>query len=596
MKKYLIVRFVFLLLGSCLNINNTYSQSPTAELEQQLATLKNDSTKVAVLCKLSYAYVISEPDKSKIMGEQAIALARQIDNPSILVRTLSSISTDCIYLEDYITSSAYLREALEICKANGLNKLECMVLSNIAALYQELDVNEKAIDYLLQAYAKATETHEDYYMNGILNNIGYSYDYIGNYKEAIGYFLKSIEYSKRNKKLDEIASGYINLGGIYAKAKQWNESLSAFDSAQAIISRSPIGLGVRQVELSIGQAELYIDGFNNAGKAISIVSYLLDADRGAIPELYLCDIYTVLAKAYSQQGNFNERLKYRLLCYETLKELGQDDDLLIKTCLDIEQAYAATNNINAAYKWSHKCHVLRDSLNEQKEKRHTAMALVAHEIESRERELTEHNNALKLKQWLYSAIGLLSIPLALLVGFVLFYRYKLKLKNQYTTELEQKVIERTKDLELAHTAIQEAKERENISLALLNQEHAELLGLTIEKMENWQKQSALNDIQPAINDLKAAQTKANEWGSFMMHFERIHPNFAQSLQAQFPELSTNELKHCAYMRLGITRKQVAESLHTTDNAVKLARNRIRKKLGLSAEDSLQDFLNQWGAK
>lgn len=60
--------------------------------------------------------------------------------------------------------------------------------------------------------------------------------------------------------------------------------------------------------------------------------------------------------------------------------------------------------------------------------------------------------------------------------------------------------------------------------------------------------------------------------------------------------STNDLRHCAYMRLGMTRKQVADNLHSTDNAVKLARNRIRKKLGLDPDASLQDFLDQWGGK
>ncbi|MEM1322375.1 MAG: LuxR C-terminal-related transcriptional regulator [Bacteroidota bacterium] len=85
--------------------------------------------------------------------------------------------------------------------------------------------------------------------------------------------------------------------------------------------------------------------------------------------------------------------------------------------------------------------------------------------------------------------------------------------------------------------------------------------------------------------------KDDRWQSFKVSFERIHPSFFIKLSQDFPSLSQNELKHCAYMRMNLSNKEVASILHISPKSVEMARYRIKKKLNLEADTSLSTFIH-----
>jgi len=60
----------------------------------------------------------------------------------------------------------------------------------------------------------------------------------------------------------------------------------------------------------------------------------------------------------------------------------------------------------------------------------------------------------------------------------------------------------------------------------------------------------------------------------------------EKLSQCYPMLSTNDLKICHYLMLNYTSKQISQQLNITIDGVYAARKRIRKKLGLSANDNL----------
>ena len=62
------------------------------------------------------------------------------------------------------------------------------------------------------------------------------------------------------------------------------------------------------------------------------------------------------------------------------------------------------------------------------------------------------------------------------------------------------------------------------------------------------------------------------------------------LKTEFTELSPSELKLCVYLRLNLSTKEIATLLNITPKSVEIKRYRLRKKLNLSGEDHLQDFI------
>ena len=73
-------------------------------------------------------------------------------------------------------------------------------------------------------------------------------------------------------------------------------------------------------------------------------------------------------------------------------------------------------------------------------------------------------------------------------------------------------------------------------------------------------------------------------------FNVVHKGYIEQLKSSFPDLTSNELRHCALLKLGLSIKETANLLGIAPPSVKISRNRIKKKLKLSAEESLPNFL------
>ena len=82
----------------------------------------------------------------------------------------------------------------------------------------------------------------------------------------------------------------------------------------------------------------------------------------------------------------------------------------------------------------------------------------------------------------------------------------------------------------------------------------------------------------------------DEWSRFKVHFDSVHPNFFTKLKAASEELTENDLRLCAYLRIGMRAKDIASMLSVSPASVNTNRYRIRKKLGLTKEDSLDDYI------
>ncbi len=78
----------------------------------------------------------------------------------------------------------------------------------------------------------------------------------------------------------------------------------------------------------------------------------------------------------------------------------------------------------------------------------------------------------------------------------------------------------------------------------------------------------------------------------LSHINSINPKFFQTIQQQTDlELTNNEMKHCAYIKLQLSNKEVANIMHVTSKSVEMARYRLKKKLKLGADQSLHHFIN-----
>ena len=83
------------------------------------------------------------------------------------------------------------------------------------------------------------------------------------------------------------------------------------------------------------------------------------------------------------------------------------------------------------------------------------------------------------------------------------------------------------------------------------------------------------------------------WNDFELRFQEVHVGFYKNLSEEFPALSPKELRLCAFLRLNMTSKEIAEITFQSLGSLKTSRHRIRKKLDLAREDSLITFLTKY---
>ena len=85
----------------------------------------------------------------------------------------------------------------------------------------------------------------------------------------------------------------------------------------------------------------------------------------------------------------------------------------------------------------------------------------------------------------------------------------------------------------------------------------------------------------------------SDWKKFENNFDLVYSDFLKRLGAEYPQLSITDKKICAYLKMDLSSKEIAPLLGMTVRSVEMTRYRMRQKLGLTREDNLSDFLQNY---
>lgn len=100
------------------------------------------------------------------------------------------------------------------------------------------------------------------------------------------------------------------------------------------------------------------------------------------------------------------------------------------------------------------------------------------------------------------------------------------------------------------------------------------------------------ELKKILRSLTAEDKLDEEWDLFTLHFNKVHGNFLNNLQNKYPTLKAHELKLCAYLRMALSSKEIAQLMSISVRGVEISRYRLRKKLQVPAKEDLFQFLLQ----
>lgn len=112
--------------------------------------------------------------------------------------------------------------------------------------------------------------------------------------------------------------------------------------------------------------------------------------------------------------------------------------------------------------------------------------------------------------------------------------------------------------------------------------------------ESVRREDAKANITRKIKDIRRGiQQNINDdenWEKFEENFNLVYDNYMRKLTARFPDLKLNDRKLCAYLRMGLSSKEMASLLNSSTRSIETARYRLRKKLQMESGENLKDFI------
>jgi PAS domain S-box-containing protein len=81
-----------------------------------------------------------------------------------------------------------------------------------------------------------------------------------------------------------------------------------------------------------------------------------------------------------------------------------------------------------------------------------------------------------------------------------------------------------------------------------------------------------------------------DWKMFIANFEDVHPGFFSRLKKTHPLLSSNDIKHCACIKMNFDTKEIARFFNIKASSVQISRVRLKKKMDLHDPADLRTYI------
>lgn len=203
------------------------------------------------------------------------------------------------------------------------------------------------------------------------------------------------------------------------------------------------------------------------------------------------------------------------------------------------------------------------------------------------------------KPWYLQATAIIIYFLITLLLAILFHmlhrnyyrKQRRVLLKQKEKELEIKQLENEqqlmhyKNLDLQKDI--ESKNRELGMSAMNLVKRNELLG-TIKKDLGTAKN--LEDVGKVVKMINKNLNTTDDWKLFEEAFNNTDKDFIKKLKESHPNLTSNDLRLCTYLRLNLSSKEIAPLLNISLRSVEVKRYRLRKKMNLPHEASLTNYI------
>lgn len=516
-------------------------------LKMALDEVRGKPDQIRILNQLGYEYWIVNPVHSVIYGQRALQIAENINDSMGIAYANRVIGVAWWARGGYDEALEYLFRSLQLNESIGDSLEMANVLMNIGLVYSDRKAFNQSRDYYYRAMAYFEQLDRQGRLATTYTKIATDFIETGKLDSAEYYLEQSLKIHRKNKFDYGISEALNRYGLLFLERDDLENSEKAFKQSIRISKRITDREGLAKNYENL--ANVYFrKGYYLEAEEILLKGIEIAKEIGSIK--WLKDMYGDLRTIYQSLGNYERAIFYYDQYIRASDSLYNEQ--MINHLIQLESQIANAENQRLIAERDREIRVL-----EQK----------------------------SLVNRIFLISSLIILILLILIGYLVITY--LRTKNRRKEEIDRLEREKLKrDIEL--------KDKELASYALNFAQKNQLFETVAEEIDQVKKKAEpamirqLNELQKTISSHAEVD---RDWEDFNIRFQNIHEGFFDKLNEICPSLTPNELRLAALVKLNFSMKEIGNILKISADSVKTARYRLKKKLGIGPEETLNEFFN-----
>lgn len=573
------------------SFNENDSLKPVAIIEDGLSA-------VDMYLLISKSFKSTNIDSASLYANRALELALEVDDFRRAAESLFTLGKIGLRGDSLSNARDNFYLALSYTNKCDCDSLKASIFMFLGKSYAFQDNYSEAISNFMKSLEIAEAKDNKLVLADLLDDIGLVMTFLTDYEQAMDYFKRALFINKELDDQQNYATTLRNIGFVQQGRSQFPEARKSFNLALEIYSRLNYFPGMSTANLGIGNTEFLMGEYESAlvsYKMALSMAQKIEVNSKVLGPYILALCYNGLGKTYLKQGNIAEAKKALQTSIDLCDKFGIPGSKA-KAAYFFSQLYGKSGNTSLSFEYFKIYHYLSDSIINA---RNVSM-ITKKEMEyqylkkQKEKELEQlrKEEAYKRKVLMYEFLfGIAVVVLILLISVFILYRKNERIKLQQS-ELNHKNLLLEKENLQKELDFKNRELTTNVMYQLKKNNFIWKISEKLKEIALLLKPENQKRIREVVKELDSNMSKES-WEEFEYRFNEVHSNFYDSLINDFPDLTPNELKLAAFLKLNMTTKDIGTITYQSVNSITIARYRLRTKIGLRRDENLISFFSKY---
>jgi len=545
------------------------------------------------------------PAQAEKIYNGLIANTSSIKNPELHCRALYGLASLLYNKTKFELALEYYTTAYQVARKNNILLWQARCLERMAIISLESGNEHKSLQLLYESLTLYEKCNDKRGLAEVYNVLGGLKSYLKEFGAAESYLRKALKLNELSGNNSGVIENKANLAFMYHYMDRNDKAKQLYVEVLPQLIRNGDSVNLAAVYSNLS---LFFQWINQPDSSMQYMRRALAISEKIKDRSSLSTYYGMIGMNLMESKQYDSASYFLNLSVKLAKEFNDyfTQRQALQLLLSLDTLHGDYRK--AAWRYA-EIVALNDSVYEQKIANNQETAELKYENQKKNSEIEiQKTNLTSSRKQKYFLLILFTFTLAvsILLGLLIVQirrntRRKQELLSEElrlnelhlenarkTDEINRLRIENTeKELKI--------KEKEQVSNALALEHKNELILMINSRISEMRdnvgtiEENALNSI---LSSIKMQPKQEDESNLFNQKFISLHPSFFETLRSMHPELTKSELRFCAYLKLNLDSTQVANIHNITSEAIRKIRYRVRKKLRLSPDSSLEDYISR----